>query len=422
MIQKATEHCVYLHAQSRQSWDHCDQLHERHDSHRRDNRAPLSTMRAVCRWVIQLVHTVTLAQGPRPCLVTSSHPCMCTWLFERPLPSLSLQPGLCHTRHTSKHFLYFRTIQGHSGGNTIDPELQDNVLLPIEFTEYFDHVRNFSEMHSIIRSGLIPGGRSLKRRRQSVFFTPVNPMNDDKGMEETPCDLTKPRIAPYRKTWKPLQNTVYWCNLKLAQQRGLQCYQTRSHAIVLYNTLFAACIEEAVCMKTKEEQNLKVFLTPWLPRVVLKPNSHSGQQDQQEQDARSSCDHPSGSKSSGETWCNNVDYRIRGIPLSTVEQRGTNRKDKVKRLIQQFERATRTRSLSCRTWTRRRRSTSLARIVGADRRYEQYGDLWALRDLFQEVPIVIYIGRSALFVSPVEDVKNRRKELRSSTRTTTTSF
>ena len=33
---------------------------------------------------------VTLAQGPRPCHFTSSHPCMCTWLFERPLPCLSL--------------------------------------------------------------------------------------------------------------------------------------------------------------------------------------------------------------------------------------------------------------------------------------------------------------------------------------------
>ena len=34
---------------------------------------------------------VTLAQGPRPCLVTSSHPCMCTWLFlERSLPPVSL--------------------------------------------------------------------------------------------------------------------------------------------------------------------------------------------------------------------------------------------------------------------------------------------------------------------------------------------
>ena len=52
---------------------------------------------------------------------------------------------------------------------------------------------------TIIRSGLIPGGRSLKKGRQSVFFTTVNPMDDDHGMEETPCDLNNPTITPYRK-------------------------------------------------------------------------------------------------------------------------------------------------------------------------------------------------------------------------------
>ena len=72
-----------------------------------------------------------------------------------------------------------------------------------------------------------------------MFFTVTNPMDDDHGTEETPCDLTKTTIAPYKKT--------------LAQQRGLQFYQTRSHAVVLYNTLPAVRIEKAVCMKTKEE-------------------------------------------------------------------------------------------------------------------------------------------------------------------------
>ena len=38
--------------------------------------------------------------------------------------------------------------------------------------------------------------------------------------EETPCDLTKPRIAPYKNTWKRLQNVVFWCSLKRAQERS----------------------------------------------------------------------------------------------------------------------------------------------------------------------------------------------------------
>ena len=61
----------------------------------------------------------------------------------------------CLKPNSSRHFLYFRSIQGHSGGNLVDPELQDNVLLPEDFAEYIYHIGNTSEMHSIIRSGLI---------------------------------------------------------------------------------------------------------------------------------------------------------------------------------------------------------------------------------------------------------------------------
>ena len=102
----------------------------------------------------------------------------------------------CLNPNSSKHFLYFRAIQGHSGGNLVDPALQDNVLLPEDFTEYILHIACISGMHSIIGGGLIPGRKSLKRERQSVFFTIANPMDDDQSMEETPCDLNKPIIAP----------------------------------------------------------------------------------------------------------------------------------------------------------------------------------------------------------------------------------
>ena len=131
----------------------------------------------------------------------------------------------CLNPNSSKHFLYFRAIHGLSGGNLVDPALQDNVLLPEDFTEYIYHIGNVSEILSITRSGLIPGGRSLKRDRQSVFVTAVNPMDDDQSMEEVQYDLDKPRIAPYKNTWRPHQNTVYWCNLQFAQKKGLQLYQ-----------------------------------------------------------------------------------------------------------------------------------------------------------------------------------------------------
>ena len=90
-------------------------------------------------------------------------------------------------------------------------------------------------------------------------------------------------------------------------------------------------------MKTKDEQHQKVRLTPRVPRVVLKSNSQIAPQDQQEQDARTSCAQPSGSTLPWETGRNTVDYRIPGVPLSAVQQLDTHRKDKVKQLIEKFE-------------------------------------------------------------------------------------
>ena len=155
----------------------------------------------------------------------------------------------CLNPYSSDTLLHFRAIQGHSGGNLVDPLLQDNVLLPDDFTEYIYHFGNAFEMHSIIKSGLIPGRKSLRRESQSVFFTAVNPMYASQDLEEVQYDLDKPRSTVYKITWRVHQNTVYWCNLKLAQRKGLQFYQTRSHAITLSSTLPSIYIEKVVCMK-----------------------------------------------------------------------------------------------------------------------------------------------------------------------------
>ena len=106
----------------------------------------------------------------------------------------------CLHPNYSQHFLHFRAIQGHPGGALVDPTLQDNLLLPDNFAEYIYHIGNAHDMHSIIKYGLIPGGKSQKGR-QSVFFTPVNPQcTANQDLEEV--------------------NTI-WTN----QNRGVQEYQ-----------------------------------------------------------------------------------------------------------------------------------------------------------------------------------------------------
>ena len=68
-------------------------------------------------------------------------------------------------------------------------------------------------------SGLIPGGPILSKR-QTVFFTSVDPMNKEHKDLDV-IDLDAPRLARYKqKVWKKHQNTVYGVDIKLAQKEG----------------------------------------------------------------------------------------------------------------------------------------------------------------------------------------------------------
>ena len=78
----------------------------------------------------------------------------------------------------------------------------------------------------------------------------MNAMYPNQDQEELQYVLDKPRIAVYKNTERSHPNTVHWFNLKLAQRTGLQFHKTRSHAIVIFNTQLAICIEKVVYMKT----------------------------------------------------------------------------------------------------------------------------------------------------------------------------
>ena len=76
---------------------------------------------------------------------------------------------------------------------------------------------------------------------------------DEEHKDPDTIDLEAPRLAQYMQTaWKKHQNTVYWVDIKLAQKKGLKFYQTRSNAIILYNTLPAYYIPKVVRMETAE--------------------------------------------------------------------------------------------------------------------------------------------------------------------------
>ena len=104
--------------------------------------------------------------------------------------------------------LYPRASQGHSGGKHINPTLQDNVLLPSDVAEHIYHVGSSHDMPSIIQSGLIPGGKEVKKGRHAAFFTAVNPMYID-HYRENDHDVTQSTIAVHKNFWKLHQHSVF---------------------------------------------------------------------------------------------------------------------------------------------------------------------------------------------------------------------
>ena len=89
---------------------------------------------------------------------------------------------------------------------------------------------------------------------------------DKEHKDPETIDLEAPRLAQYmHTTWKKHQNAVYWVDIKLAQMKGFKFYQTRSNAIILYDTLPAYCIPKAIMMASGEVIYEKVYASPRPP-------------------------------------------------------------------------------------------------------------------------------------------------------------
>ena len=101
------------------------------------------------------------------------------------------------TDPSGQEILYLPALQGHSGRNLIDLSLQDNLLIPNDFFEYVYHIGCAINLHSITNSGLTAGGQNLSKR-QTVFFTSVDPMNKE-HRDPNKIYLEAPRLAWYHQ-------------------------------------------------------------------------------------------------------------------------------------------------------------------------------------------------------------------------------
>ena len=144
------------------------------------------------------------------------------------------------------------------------------LFFPSDFFQYIYHVGSAIKLHSIINSGLIPGGQNLSNR-QTVFFLLVDPKDKNHKDFDT-IDLNVPRHAQYmHKAWKRHQDAVYWVDINLAMKKGLKFHQTRSNAIIPHETPPAYRIPKVVRMETGEVIDEKIYATPRPPpKISLK--------------------------------------------------------------------------------------------------------------------------------------------------------
>ena len=164
--------------------------------------------------------------------------------------------------------IYLRALQGHSWDSLIDLPLQDHVLIGPGAFPYIYHVGSDFSISSILSNGLIPGGQNLSRR-QSVFFLPVDP-RDENHRDPENIDYSVPRHARYvQNTWKRHQDTVFWIDIDLGiNKEGLKFYQTRSNAIILQGALPASCIVRAERLKSGEKFHERQYLSPRPPPKI----------------------------------------------------------------------------------------------------------------------------------------------------------
>ena len=164
--------------------------------------------------------------------------------------------------------IYLRALQRHSGDNIIDLEMQDHVLITPGIFPYVYHVGSNFNIPSILSNGLIPGGQNLSGR-QSVFFLPIDPRDEDHRDPEN-IDYSVPRRARYvQNSWKRHQDTVFWIDIDHGIiKEGLRFYQTKSNAIILQGVLPPSCIVKAEKLKGGEPLYKRQYLSPRPPPKI----------------------------------------------------------------------------------------------------------------------------------------------------------
>ena len=180
--------------------------------------------------------------------------------------------------------------QSHSGGNLVDPTLQDNVLLLDDFRRVHQAHRERSR-HALEHPGLTDPRRKKPQKGQAISVFHSREL--DVRKKRSGRSSIRSGSTQNRSVHKYLESSPKYSMLVQFEARSKKRIAVVSNTIPRnrsLNTLFATCIGKVVYMMTEEELYHKVHLSPRLPRVVLTPILQYGRQDPPNREARKSTD------------------------------------------------------------------------------------------------------------------------------------
>ena len=141
--------------------------------------------------------------------------------------------------NSRKELVYSRGIQVHTGGITIRLEIMKNTLIPYNWKDFIFHRSSAFNQFSITQTGLVAGKASEGRLLIHSEVMRTKKKNQVKTVQH-------PRKVHFRSHWRRGQNAVYWTILSRAQDHVLEFWQTKSTAIIVYQSVPNHCIERVV--------------------------------------------------------------------------------------------------------------------------------------------------------------------------------
>ena len=171
------------------------------------------------------------------------------------------------TDPSGQEILYFLALQGHSGRNSIDASLQDNVLIPIHFFDSIYHFGCAVNLH--YHKFRIDSGRTKFQQGQTggILYSRESHAQESPRSKRAWSDQTTSCILPEK--WKVHQDTVYWSTYSLLSGKDWieflsnkveRSHPTRYTPSLLYlegdcDEIWRSHIPESVCVTSTTTEN-----------------------------------------------------------------------------------------------------------------------------------------------------------------------